>query len=90
MRRLWERIMRTAHDFGEPMSGIPLAEIAGDRRVLIENHRGVICYNPREIQVKVSFGYLSIYGEFLEMKRLAKDQLVIQGSIHSVCINRGE
>ena len=26
---------------GEPIPGLPLVEISGDRRVLVENHRGL-------------------------------------------------
>ena len=34
----------------------PLVEICDNKRVLIENHRGVICYGVKEIIVKVKKG----------------------------------
>ena len=33
---------------------IPLIEIAGEKRVLIENHLGILAYSLEEIQVKMS------------------------------------
>ena len=38
----------------------PLVEICDNKRVLIENHRGVICYGVKEIIVKVKLHRLSI------------------------------
>ena len=35
--------------------GIPLVEIYGQQRVLVENHRGIVGYEDQEILVRVQY-----------------------------------
>ena len=63
---------------------MPLIEIVGQNRVLIENHNGVLGYSLEEIQVKVNFGRVQIIGKNLRIMQLCKDQLVITGSVEAV------
>ena len=74
---------------GEAVPGLPLVEIMGEHRVLIENHKGVIGYGCSEICVKVKYGVLKICGNELTLARMTKHQLVISGIIDSVCLCRG-
>ena len=84
-RRTWtERLQRQMEKSMEPMPGVPLVEIAGSGRVLIENHRGVICYGTEQIQVRVNYGQISVMGSGLELARMSRVRLVITGKIHSV------
>lgn len=62
----------------------PLIEIAGQNRVLIENHQGILAYMENEIQVKVSYGCIVINGESLQFLQMSKMQLVICGKIQCV------
>ncbi len=73
----------------EPVPKLPLVEIAGERRVLIENHCGVTGYGAQEICVKVRFGHIIICGKGLELVRMTKEQLVIMGMIDDVRFCRG-
>ena len=68
----------------ESIPGVPLVEICGDRRVLIENHMGVTQYTRNLICVKVSYGILSVQGKQLELARMNRDQLVICGRVDCV------
>lgn len=72
----------------EPMPGLPIIEITGDRRVLIENHFGVKAYGREKIIVKVKFGNVCICGCSLEVLRMTREQLVIRGRIDGVTLNR--
>ena len=63
-----------------------IVEISGHRRVLIENHGGVIAYSGDRIQVKVQFGAIVVCGQKMEMTHMTKDQLVISGAIHTVAL----
>ena len=72
----------------ENPTGQPVVELAGDRRILIEHHRGVIQYGTEQICVKVSYGTVKILGFGLELARMTKDQLVITGQIDSVTLCR--
>ena len=69
--------------------GVPLLEIAGQCRVLLENHRGIIAYSPSQVTVRVQFGSYCIHGCALKIARMGKDQLVIQGRIEMVQLIRG-
>ena len=51
----------------ELLPGQPIVEIAGERRVLIENHKGVSSYGNDRILVKVPFGTIVICGCGLQM-----------------------
>lgn len=87
-RNVLERVVYGADLMTEPLPKLPLIELVGEHRLLIENHMGVTEYGLTEISVKVTYGQLSICGEGLEMARMTKEQLVITGSIDSIRIYR--
>ena len=73
---------------GETLPGMSVAELAGDRRVLIEGHRGVTEYCRERISVKVSYGWMSIQGCGLELRQMSKQQLVVSGRIDAIVLRR--
>lgn len=76
-------------DLGEePAPGQPLIEIAGEHRVLIENHSGVLEYTRERICVSVKYGIAAVCGCSLELKRMSREQLVISGKIESISLHR--
>lgn len=85
---LLERLVEEIDLPGEVMPGQPLVELAGDRRVLIENHSGVTEYGKEKICVKVRYGVLTVCGCGLELARMTKEQLVITGRIDGVTLTR--
>lgn len=72
----------------EPLPGIPLVELAGENRVLIENHYGVTEYGCNEICIKVNYGKICVRGNKLELSRMTKHQLVITGCIDNISLIR--
>lgn len=74
---------------GEAIPGLPLVEIAGQSRVLIENHCGVTGYGCNEVCVKVNFGHLCVFGSGLKLAQMTKFQLIITGQIDCVKLQRG-
>ena len=66
----------------------PIVEIAGEHRVLIENHKGIAAYGKEKVLVNVRFGSICIAGCNLQIIRMTKGQLIIYGSIHSVGLHR--
>lgn len=74
---------------GEAVPGCPLIEIAGERRVLIENHQGVIQYGEGEMCLRVSYGYIRISGCGLRLMRMTRQQVVICGRINGIELCRG-
>ena len=86
---LFDAFARNAGLPAESAPRQPLVEISGDRRVLVENHKGVTVYGCNEIHVKVSYGCLHICGKNLELAQMTKQQLVITGVISGVSLCRG-
>ena len=73
---------------GEVLPGQSLVELAGDNRVLIENHRGVVEYSRCRIGVAVRCGQIQVCGSGLELARMSQDQLVIIGQVESIHLLR--
>lgn len=71
---------------GEPMPGVPIVEILGNCRVLIEQHKGIIGYCCNDIRVNTKCGIYSVQGNKLEIARMTKHQIVIIGKIRSVVL----
>ena len=83
--KYWLQRMAEGADLpGEPIPGLPVVELFGTTRVLIEHHKGIAGYASEQIIVKVNYGQLVISGESLEIVKMTKDQLVIGGNIHAV------
>ena len=84
------RLMAEAADTPqELLPGMPLIEITGSGRVLIENHGGVTEYETDRIRVRLRFGAVVIRGSRLKITRMSKCQLVISGSLLGVDLERG-
>ena len=87
-KHIMERIAAAADLPDEPIPGLPLIEIAGERRVLIEHHCGVTEYGRCQICVRVKYGFIVVMGQRLELARMTKEQLIITGKIECVKLER--
>lgn len=85
-----QRLSGSIYQSNDAFPGMPIVELAGDRRVLIENHMGVIEYGKERISIKVKYGVLSVCGNNMELAKMTKYQLVVTGRIDSVAISRKE
>ena len=72
----------------ESLPMLPVVEIAGDKRVLIERHSGITEYTDERIGVRVRFGTVVICGNGLEVTKMSGEQLVISGRIDIVQLRR--
>jgi sporulation protein YqfC len=86
--RFLERLTMAADLPDEAIPGLPLVEISGCGRVLVENHFGVTEYGRDRIRVRVKFGDVCVCGSCLELSRMTKGQLIIRGKIESISLNR--
>lgn len=84
----WQRLAQQQDLNAQPLPGVPIVELAGDRRVLIEEHHGVEAYSPQEIGIRVSFGRILVRGTGLELTRMTREQLVIHGRIEDILVER--
>lgn len=85
MRKLSDQLNATM----EPMPGIPLLELFGYDRLLIENHKGIIYYASDKISIKVKFGVISVLGHGLELACMTGNKIVILGEIISINLEKG-
>ena len=83
-----DRLAERADLPGEAMPGQPLLELVGDRRVLVENHRGVTQYSKERIGIRLSYGEVAVCGCGLELVRMSKEQLIIVGRIDGISLCR--
>lgn len=86
--RIMELLADRAELETEPMPAQPIIEVAGDRRLLVENHRGVSAYSTEKILINVRFGTVCVCGCGLGLIRMTKEQLVIRGRIDSISLLR--
>ena len=63
---------------------MPLLEICGRRRVLVENHLGISGYDEDRIIVKVCLGYIYVQGRALKITKICKEKLVITGVVDEI------
>ena len=71
------------------LPGNTVVEIVGDRRVLIENHRGVTRYSLDEICVRVKYGSVLVCGSGMILAQMTCSSLVIRGCIDSITLLKG-
>lgn len=67
---------------------VPIVELAGCHRVLVENHMGVTQYSPSQIGIKMKYGQLTVCGCKLTLEHMTKVKLVITGQIDSLTLIR--
>lgn len=87
-RKLLENMLDAVSLDTDLQPKIPVLELAGDRRVLIENHRSVIHYNLDKIIVQMDYGHVRISGCGLKLAKLGKEQLVITGRVDEIILCR--
>ena len=83
-KNLLERLLTQMDLTGESIPGQLLVELFGNRRILIENHLGVLCYGPTEIRVNTPNGIFSVSGRGMTLAQVTKSKMVIVGCISGV------
>ena len=89
-KELLRRVTEQLNLPDEATNSLPLIEIAGDKRVLVENYSCIKRYCTTNVEILVDFGLFSVSGRSLEILRMRRDQLVIQGQIENIVLRRGE
>ena len=88
-RRNWMQKLADGADLSaEMLPGVPVVEIAGGNRVLIERHGGVTEYSRERICIKMASGNVCVCGCSLELTQMTREQLVISGRIDCVQLHR--
>lgn len=69
---------------GQAMPGSVRVEIVDRRRVLIENHRGILHYSQELIEVAAARGHIVLHGSGLMLEAMRGGDLLISGNISGV------
>lgn len=66
---------------GEVVAGMPRITVTGCRRVLVENHKGILEYGSEEIHINGGRMVLKLRGRGMELRSLNNTELLITGRI---------
>ena len=88
VKHLMQKLAEAADLTAEPVPGVPVIEVAGESRVIIEGHRGVTAYSNSQICIRVSYGLVTVCGSSLTIAKMSKQQLAICGRIDQICLRR--
>jgi sporulation protein YqfC len=69
--------------------GQSIMELCTNRRILIEEHKGLLEYGPEKVMVEVSFGKLCIVGSGLKVAKMTSQQIAVVGCIRAVHLFEG-
>lgn len=65
-------------------AGAPRVELIGRHDLRMENHRGILAYDSREIHVSGGQMVVRVRGDGLELRAMNSNELHIMGTIFSV------
>ena len=68
----------------DAVAGLPLIELIGDKQLRVENHRGILAYDPREIHIGGGKVAIRVKGLDMELKVMNAGELLITGQIFGV------
>lgn len=83
-----EMLVGTGSQLEDSLGILPLVEVAGDRRVFVEHHQGVVQYSKEIVSIRVRYGILTIHGSGLELRHMSRTQLAVAGAINSITLER--
>lgn len=63
---------------------IPKIMITGDNEITIENHKGVVLFEEKEIKINSSVGLITICGDGFEILFMGGSTLTLSGRFRSV------
>lgn len=63
---------------------LPRMVLTGDRRLVVENHKGVIEYTSTLLRLNTAKGELRIKGSALVLVSILREEVWVEGCIHQV------
>ena len=83
-RELFRRMVCAAGLPEDVMLGMPRMVLCGGRRMLMENHQGIVEYGPERLRVKTASGVVIVEGEDLTLSSLGETDLMVTGEIRRI------
>lgn len=69
---------------------IPKITITGNNEITIENHKGVVLFEERKMQINSNIGLITIYGQGFEILFMGGSTLTLSGSFKSMVYEDNE
>lgn len=63
---------------------LPIINMAGNQKMVIENHEGIVQYTDSQISIKIKKSLLIVEGVELKILQYAKDEIMIKGKIITI------
>jgi sporulation protein YqfC len=83
-KNLFERAADLFDLPADVLAGLPHLEIAGCRRLLLENHKGILEYSDRQIDINGGQVIVRIKGKDLDLRAMNANELSLEGLIFGV------
>lgn len=74
----------------EVVSDVPRVTLTGDSEAHVEQHHGLIAYQPEEVAFRTGTGVLKIRGAGLRFRLYSVGEAVLTGRIDSVLLDGGK
>ncbi len=68
----------------DALAGLPRVTLTGNRRVCVENHRGLLCYSMERVEIHGGQVRVCITGTDLYLRVMHKDAVIVTGLILGV------
>lgn len=66
------------------MMNIPKISVTGNNEITIENHKGIVLFDEKEVKINSNVGLISISGEKFEILFLGGSTITISGKFKSI------
>lgn len=63
---------------------LPRITMIGHIHIYIENHRGLLTFNDKELRLLLKQGQLLVRGEQFVIKTILPEEILLEGKIHKV------
>mgnify|MGYP005839027093 FL=1 len=65
---------------------LPKLTLLGDSRLTLENHRGLLEYNPELVRLSTDHGEIRIEGRELVVRSILREEILLSGRIHAIVL----
>ncbi|MDR3207314.1 MAG: YabP/YqfC family sporulation protein [Oscillospiraceae bacterium] len=83
-KSLFERAADVFDLPADVLAGLPRLEIAGCRRLLMENHRGILEYSGEQIDINGGQVVVRVKGKGLDLRAMNANELSLDGLLFSI------
>lgn len=91
------KIYKTKNDLAEKLDlprdivmDFPKIIITGDNEIIIENHKGIVVFDERQVKIKSRVGLVCIYGKDFEIPFLGGSTITLKGKFKSIVYEKDE